>query len=195
MNTISINISSTPEQIFIQKGNESAIILWKKLKEIIPDIFSIEDVYTVYYEPSMGHRTVIWSQNALDKWHAEGVLVDPDAPIKWLDANLEYLLEKCSLFFAPEEYGEHVHTASTERHFILHETDWLVSRHLEQTSLNLTTTLTEEQYTLLLTYRQALRSLGDAQDLSLSYEEIQWPQKPEWITNLPGSHLYEPNVN
>ena len=50
-------------------------------------------------------------------------------------------------------------------------TRWLIERHAEELALGLDTTLTPEQHTDLLTYRQALRDLP---------ENTTDPNNPEW---------------
>lgn len=54
----------------------------------------------------------------------------------------------------------------------LYETDWMVTRHRDQTDAMITTSLTGEQFQKLLTYRQALR------DITRTYEnldDVVWP--------------------
>lgn len=47
------------------------------------------------------------------------------------------------------------------RNTLLTQTDWMFNRHLEQTMLKVVTNLTEEQFTKLIEYRQALRDITD----------------------------------
>lgn len=190
MQTTLITISSTPEQFAVLHQNKTVAIPWDKAVELLPDIFSIEDIYAITYEPSMNVRHVIWTEQARSRWIEENIVVDELAPIRWLDNNLQRILEEVFPFLTEDE-DVYLHTAYNERHIILHETDWLVSRHLDQKALNIPTTLTEEDYTSLLLYRQQLRDLGNTQNMSLPFQEVEWPIKPAWITNLPGSHLYE----
>ena len=64
----------------------------------------------------------------------------------------------------------------------LQNTDWYVSRHQEQVSLGLQTTLSQQQYEELLTYRQALRDLGASYNLEVTLPiAITWPNKPSWM--------------
>lgn len=46
-----------------------------------------------------------------------------------------------------------------ERNKALKETDWMISRQIEQQNLQLTTTLTKELFTTLLNHRQKLRDI------------------------------------
>lgn len=54
-------------------------------------------------------------------------------------------------------------------------TDWLVQRHAEELALGLDTTLTPEQHTDLLTYRQALRDLPES---TTDPTNPTWPEAP-----------------
>lgn len=56
---------------------------------------------------------------------------------------------------------EKTKTIIDRRNKLLTETDWMFNRHLEQTMLKVTTNLTEEQFTKLIEYRQALRDITD----------------------------------
>lgn len=57
-------------------------------------------------------------------------------------------------------------------------TEWLVTRHRDEQDMQLTTTLTAEQFTALLIYRQALRDWP--QDSRFPYSEFR-PVAPEWV--------------
>lgn len=62
------------------------------------------------------------------------------------------------------------------------KTDYVVSRHIEQESRHLPTTLSSEQYNLALAYRQALRDFPATVNLNVdSFETIAWPTKPDFI--------------
>ena len=71
-----------------------------------------------------------------------------------------------------------------ERDKRLDNTQWLVSRHQEEISNNLETTLSEEQYNELLVYRQALRDLPTLDGFPWQggdNDEIPWPTVPEFV--------------
>lgn len=73
-----------------------------------------------------------------------------------------------------------------ERDKRLDETQWLVSRHQEQLSNNIATTLTEGQYEELLQYRQALRDLPTLDGFPWQggdNDEIPWPPVPTFVTS------------
>lgn len=59
-----------------------------------------------------------------------------------------------------------------ERNERLKSNDWLVSRHKEQVEAGIETAITAEEYSELLTYRQALR------DATTDFE---FPEKPAWL--------------
>lgn len=52
-------------------------------------------------------------------------------------------------------------------------TDWYVTRHLEQQQLNITTSLTTQQFNQLMVFRQALRDLTE--------ENHEFPQAPSFV--------------
>ena len=58
---------------------------------------------------------------------------------------------------------------------LLNSTDWLVSRHTEEKILGTTTTLSESQFTKLLTYRQQLR---DITNQYTTLDDVIWPVNP-----------------
>lgn len=61
-----------------------------------------------------------------------------------------------------------------KRDRLLVNTDWMVSRHNEQKILGLDTTITEEQYTALLKYRQELRDIPS----KINLKNPSWPTNP-----------------
>lgn len=67
----------------------------------------------------------------------------------------------------------------SERDRRLNATTWLVERHKEQTEGNIETSITEEDYAALLTYRQALRDLPQQQGFPWSGDinapDVPWP--------------------
>lgn len=62
-----------------------------------------------------------------------------------------------------------------ERDGLIAATDWLVQRHAEELVLELDTTLTPEQHTDLLAYRQALRDLPET---TTDPTNPEWPNEP-----------------
>lgn len=56
----------------------------------------------------------------------------------------------------------------------LYETDWVLQRHQEEQLLGIPTTLTQEQLTAVLTYRQALRDMDPTQTADVAV----WPVNP-----------------
>jgi hypothetical protein len=60
----------------------------------------------------------------------------------------------------------------------LFELDWVVQRHQEQLDLNIPTSLTNEQYIAVLTYKQQLRNLTNTYSKDTPTEEVTWPTNP-----------------
>lgn len=81
---------------------------------------------------------------------------------------------------APEEPGgEDQQTAERNwRTTELASTEWLVMRHRDELDMGRSTTLTDEQYAELLTYRQALRDWPLAAGFP---DTSQRPVAPDWL--------------
>jgi hypothetical protein len=69
-------------------------------------------------------------------------------------------------------------TLEMRRAQLLGETDWLVQRHQEQFTLTIPTTLSEEQYIALLTYKQQLRDLTKVYSKDTPMNSVVWPTNP-----------------
>ncbi len=69
----------------------------------------------------------------------------------------------------------------TERDRRITACDWVITRSLEQASLNGANSLTEEEYTAWVAYRQALRDLPSQEGFPWDGggEETPWPIKPQ----------------
>lgn len=66
--------------------------------------------------------------------------------------------------------------ARRRRDFEIADTRWLIDRHRDEVSMGVTTTLTVEDYQLVLQHVQALRDLPEQDNFPL---EIDWPALPE----------------
>lgn len=67
-----------------------------------------------------------------------------------------------------------------ERDAALHATDWLVSRHQDETLIGDGTTLTADQFATLLKYRQALRDIADV----VGWPKNDLPVAPDFVTSV-----------
>jgi len=67
-----------------------------------------------------------------------------------------------------------------QRDTALKATDWLVSRHQDEKLIGNGTTLTTDQFTALLKYRQALRDIADA----TGWPNIDLPSAPDFVTAI-----------
>lgn len=66
------------------------------------------------------------------------------------------------------------------RDIALKATDWLVSRHQDEKLIGNGTSLTVDQFTALLKYRQALRDLADA----AGWPNVDLPAAPAFVTAI-----------
>ena len=68
------------------------------------------------------------------------------------------------------------------RDCLFSNTDFMVSRHMEQEARAIPTTFAPAQYNELLAYRQALRDFTETVDLNVgSFDAIVWPTVPSFI--------------
>ncbi|WP_088928071.1 phage tail assembly chaperone [Burkholderia multivorans] len=98
--------------------------------------------------PSSGKRAMIDNSMRL-------VLSDPPAPTR----------------------AELANARRAERDAVLKATDWLVSRHQDEKLLGNGTTLTAEQFTLLLKYRQSLRDWANES----GWPNVALPSAPDFL--------------
>lgn len=69
-------------------------------------------------------------------------------------------------------------TLEMSRQGRLFETDFLITRHQEETLLGIEHTLSEQQLQSVLSYRQALRDLTDIYDKATPEDQVIWPVNP-----------------
>jgi hypothetical protein len=64
-----------------------------------------------------------------------------------------------------------------ERNVALSSTDWIVSRHMEQKVLNISTSLSDEDFNKYLVYRQELRDITS----DINFPNVELPAIPQII--------------
>ncbi|HDR9225286.1 phage tail assembly chaperone [Burkholderia vietnamiensis] len=79
---------------------------------------------------------------------------------------------------APPTRSEVAVVKRAERDAALHASDWLVSRHQDEKALGDGTTLTADQFALLLKYRQSLRECSDMP----GWPNVALPMPPTFAT-------------
>jgi hypothetical protein len=96
--------------------------------------------------------------------------------ILWISENKENLKSYCSEYLL-EHTKDNIYTPSLreQRTYKLYEVAWVLERHQEQKLLSISTTLTEEKFKEVLTYRQALRDITKTYD---SISTVVWPPNP-----------------
>ncbi len=70
---------------------------------------------------------------------------------------------------------EHVRSDRDTR---IERTVWLVQRHRDEIEAGRVTTLTNDQYVALQSYRQALRDVPEQPGFP---QDVKWPVAPEWL--------------
>jgi len=100
--------------------------------------------------------------------------------IQWIHNNLN-VIEQTAL----REYeSNHPKTsAADQRTILLFNTDYVLQRHQEETALNMTHTLSDEQFNNVLVYRQALRDLNvhgvvEGTTRTKTIDDVTWPANP-----------------
>lgn len=140
--------------------------------------FSVDNVFSIHYEPATRTRLTVRNVDGAN------VPENDSIECQWIVNNFEEFVTALDpfLYNDEDESQEPIETADIIRDSALQNTDWLVFRHQEQLLLNVPTTLSEEQFSELLNYRQALRDLGASYTLFISLSnDIVWPTKPTWI--------------
>ncbi|MBN3818745.1 phage tail protein [Paraburkholderia sp. Se-20369] len=110
-----------------------------------------------------------------DEWHA---LIDGQSRGKRavLDGNRRPVLSD-----PPEPSREVIAAAMrSKRDSAMNATDWLVSRHQDETLIGNGTTLTAAQFSTMIKYRQALRDISSAE----GWPCIELPPAPDFVTAI-----------
>ena len=73
--------------------------------------------------------------------------------------------------------------ASAQREMLIYNTDYILQRHQEETLLNISHKLTDQQFAAVLTYRQALRDLNvngyvEGTTKIKTITDVTWPTNP-----------------
>jgi len=144
---------------------------WENFSKEISFPFDEESIISINFEPTRAHFTVERPLGVVDS----GESVEE---IAWIKNNLG-TIQATAQRLASLEID--VLLGTSQRQQLFSSTEWLVQRHLEQTSASITTTLTEEQFQQLLAYRQALREITNTQDLSAPASNIIWPKAPNFV--------------
>lgn len=183
MKTKIFQFKSTPEEVFLQRDNMSIIVPWEEVVKLFPNIFSVANIFTLHHEPTLNISYVL--KVDADGQHQLGREQSPE--LAWVQDNFDLIFETLNpLFTQAQEAG--IPLGRDHRAFVLHSTDILVLRHIEQQTVGGNTTLSNSQYSELLSYRQLLRDMGQNQDLSKKAPELNWPTIPSWL-NLPGINV------
>lgn len=94
----------------------------------------------------------------------------------WISENRDSLKSYCTEYLV-ERTKRNTYTPSLreQRMYKLYAVTWILERHQEQKLLEIPTTLTEEKFKEVLTYRQALRDITKTYD---STDTVVWPPNP-----------------
>lgn len=96
--------------------------------------------------------------------------------VLWISENKENLKTYCTEYLAEQiKLSTYTPSLREQRAYKLYEIAWVLERHQEQKLLEIPTTLTEEKFKEVLTYRQALRDITKTYD---SINTVIWPPNP-----------------
>jgi len=95
--------------------------------------------------------------------------------IVWL---LEHVNDFLSIAGQQTQLMNPVITMEMIRNGRLFETDYVLTRHQEETLLGIPHTLSDEELSAVLTYRQQLRDLSNTYDKSTPDDQVEWPSNP-----------------
>ena len=98
---------------------------------------------------------------------------------KWIEDNFTHMVEVAKNL---KDASTPIITMDDIRNSKLRESDWVMQRYQEETLLGIPHTLTTEQLTAVLQYRQALRDLSLTIDKDTPASEVTWPAAPYPIT-------------
>lgn len=137
-----------------------------------------EDGYHVQY-----HNTSI---SPGDSWYEVPPEIDNVGLYKLVDGTVSILTEEEDIERRKKSFLKL--TIIDLKRFIsnfLSQTDWFITRHKEQLETNLDTSLTEDQYTEILSYRTYLRNISNQDNIleTSEFRELNFPQK--YIDSIP----------
>ena len=162
--------SSLQNSIAMCAYGEEVGIPYNDAKRLMPDIFSVDDIFQLNYEQERGLYCIV---RAGEK---EDIENGPNLPeIIWIKENFDRLFQHCKLF--TDNFNKD--TINQRRIHLLFASDWYMQRHSEETTLGIQNTLTQDQYDSLLVYRQWLRDLSkNVEDMNVPFDTISWMELP-----------------
>lgn len=168
MDNRTLNLDFYNRAYFVRSGNVE--YAWFSLQDFLTDTsFPYdEDVTMVSYEPGRDIYVVVKTQQVIETGLDSTIM-------QWVVNNFDRILE---IGKVKQLASIPVITMEFTRQMKLADADWLVQRHQEETLLNITHKLTEEQYIAVLTYKQQLRDLTNTYPKDTPSEDVTWPTNP-----------------
>jgi hypothetical protein len=124
--------------------------------------YPFNNTHMIFYEPERG----IFSVERSGPQFINGKDVEE---IVWIESNISRIIEAAH----SDGYGEvYVFSLREVRNSKLYETDWMVTRHQEQLMSGEPASLSQEQYSNLLKYRQELRDITSRYN---TLDDVVWP--------------------
>lgn len=168
MDNRTLNLDFYNNSYYVRSGNIQ--YAWFSLENFIADTSFPHStgLMMISYEPGR-NIYVVERENQVYEYGTDVT------EIQWIATNFDTVLE---LGRVKQLAETPVLTMEMVRQGKLIEADWLVQRHQEETLLNITHKLTNEQYLAVLTYKQQLRDLTNTYSKDTPSENVTWPIDP-----------------
>lgn len=168
-----VTIEALTNMISFHYGDKQGGMLWSEFLDKVSVPFDTGKLFQVSYEPTRNIFAV----------ERQGIVsTDPDSEeLVWIRNNLAEIVTVIS----DDEKRKNDLYADGYRHHLMLSSDWPVLRHREEVDLGIPTTLSEEEFLDLLSYRQTLRDMTGLKNNDGSYklksDVANWPTPPEWL--------------
>jgi len=140
---------------------------WTQFLEEVNCPFISNEIISINYEPT---RNIF----SIEKIGGQ-IFGRESLEIKWIEENLD-LIENFARNHIESEHP--LPTIEMYQQYLLSSTDWLIIRHREQKELGIETSLTDEQYSSIIEYRQTIRNITDFYPAGTLTETVLWPVNP-----------------
>lgn len=142
--------------------------LWTDPQLFITDTgFPFNEIVSLSYEPQ---RALYLHELTFGRFVSDRASEE----MQWVEEHFDDIVQVAK----NKKSTENLITVDMMRSQILYETDWVVQRHIEQKTLQIATSITDDVYTSLLEYRQKLRNLTLTYAPTTPAADASWPNNP-----------------
>lgn len=165
MNNTFFIYESLPDIVSFRYNNKAHTCTWEKFSNKYSPPFNVSNIFSINYEPERKIFVVCLIENN------ETIFGEQSLEINWIKANWNNFIET----FSELTQEQITLSVSEKKRELLFETDWIVQRHQEQALIDAPTSITQDQFYALLSYRQLIRDIDASEDPETS---ITWPTYP-----------------